>query len=227
MQLAQTVSMAFKAISGNKVHAFLTMLGVIIGVMSVIVLIAIGQGTTASVTESIASMGTNLLTGSIQTRRVGMGMPGSLHYLLKSSIRLAVSNVLTDGSSLQPGLLKHHTKVSSQAVTGQLLYRMSADQDLSLIHIVETHQQVDHSRLTASGRSYNGNSLSRLYINRNISKKRNLFSVGERNILHIHSSVCFFQLHSTRRIRLLYRSINKVKQSLGTGKGILQLRHNA
>ena len=76
MQLAQTVSMAFKAISGNKVRAFLTMLGVIIGVMSVIVLIAIGQGTTASVTESIASMGTNLLTVSIQTRRVGMGMPG-------------------------------------------------------------------------------------------------------------------------------------------------------
>ena len=72
MQLAQTVSMAFKAISGNKVRAFLTMLGVIIGVMSVIVLIAIGQGTTASVTESIASMGTNLLTVSIQTRRVGM-----------------------------------------------------------------------------------------------------------------------------------------------------------
>ena len=71
MQLAQTVSMAFKAISGNKVRAFLTMLGVIIGVMSVIVLIAIGQGTTASVTESISSMGTNLLTVSIQTRRVG------------------------------------------------------------------------------------------------------------------------------------------------------------
>lgn len=76
MQLAQTVPMAFKAISGNKVRAFLTMLGVIIGVMSVIVLIAIGQGTTASVTESIASMGTNLLAVSIQTRRVGMGMPG-------------------------------------------------------------------------------------------------------------------------------------------------------
>ena len=71
MQFTQTVSMAFKAISGNKVRAFLTMLGVIIGVMSVIVLIAIGQGTTASVTESISSMGTNLLTVSIQTRRFG------------------------------------------------------------------------------------------------------------------------------------------------------------
>ena len=71
MQLFQTISMAFKAIAGNKVRSFLTMLGVIIGVMSVIVLVAIGQGTTASVTESISSMGTNLLTVNIMTRSVG------------------------------------------------------------------------------------------------------------------------------------------------------------
>ena len=73
MHLGQTISMAFKAISGNKIRAFLTMLGVIIGVMSVIVLVSIGQGTTASITESISAMGTNLLTVNIQTRRVGMG----------------------------------------------------------------------------------------------------------------------------------------------------------
>ena len=72
----QTISMAFKAIAGNKARSFLTMLGVIIGVMSVIVLVAIGQGTTASVTESISAMGTNLLTVNIRTRNVGMGGPG-------------------------------------------------------------------------------------------------------------------------------------------------------
>ena len=72
----QTISMAFKAIAGNKARSFLTMLGVIIGVMSVIVLVAIGQGTTASVTESISAMGTNLLTVTIQTRRVGGGPGG-------------------------------------------------------------------------------------------------------------------------------------------------------
>ncbi|MCI6374659.1 MAG: ABC transporter permease, partial [Clostridiales bacterium] len=72
----QTISMAFKAIAGNKARSFLTMLGVIIGVMSVIVLVAIGQGTTASVTESISAMGTNLLTVSIRTRSVGGGPGG-------------------------------------------------------------------------------------------------------------------------------------------------------
>jgi len=73
MRLFQTISMAFRAIAANKIRSFLTMLGVIIGVMSVIVLVSIGQGTTASITDSISSMGTNLLTVTIQTRRIGMG----------------------------------------------------------------------------------------------------------------------------------------------------------
>ena len=66
------LGMALRAIGANKVRSFLTMLGVIIGVMSVTVLIAIGQGTTASVTESISAMGTNLLTVNISARSMGI-----------------------------------------------------------------------------------------------------------------------------------------------------------
>ncbi len=69
----ETIKMAFSAIWANKIRSFLTMLGVIIGVMSVTVLMGIGQGATSSVTDSIASMGTNMLTVNIQTRRVGFG----------------------------------------------------------------------------------------------------------------------------------------------------------
>ena len=69
----ETIKMAFSAIWANKIRSFLTMLGVIIGVMSVTVLMGIGQGTTSSVTDSIASMGTNMLTVNIQTRNVGFG----------------------------------------------------------------------------------------------------------------------------------------------------------
>ncbi len=76
MNPIETIKMAFKAIWANKVRSFLTMLGVIIGVMSVTVLMGIGQGTTSSVTDSIASMGTNMLTVNIQSRRVGFGGPG-------------------------------------------------------------------------------------------------------------------------------------------------------
>ena len=73
MNPIETIKMAFKAIWANKIRSFLTMLGVIIGVMSVTVLMGIGQGATSSVTDSIASMGTNMLTVNIQTRRVGFG----------------------------------------------------------------------------------------------------------------------------------------------------------
>ena len=68
MKFWQEVKMAFKAISSNKMRSFLTMLGIIIGVLSVTVLTAIGQGSTAAVTEQITSLGTNLIT--VQNRAV-------------------------------------------------------------------------------------------------------------------------------------------------------------
>ncbi|KMY52464.1 ABC transporter permease [Peribacillus loiseleuriae] len=57
--------MALKSIKGNKARAFLTMLGIIIGVSSVIVMVAIGQGSTKAVQDQIGSLGTNVLTVSI------------------------------------------------------------------------------------------------------------------------------------------------------------------
>lgn len=61
----QTLRMALKSIKGNKVRAFLTMLGIIIGVSSVIVMVAIGQGSTKEVQDQIGSLGTNVLTVSV------------------------------------------------------------------------------------------------------------------------------------------------------------------
>ncbi|MBO0998182.1 ABC transporter permease [Bacillus sp. SD075] len=57
--------MAIRSIKTNKVRAFLTMLGIIIGVASVIVLVSIGQGSSQSVQDEINSLGTNLITVSV------------------------------------------------------------------------------------------------------------------------------------------------------------------
>ncbi|WP_462413130.1 ABC transporter permease [Neobacillus sp. Marseille-QA0830] len=62
MGILQSIKMALKSIKGNKLRSVLTMLGIIIGVSSVIVLVSIAQGSTQSVTNSINSLGTNLLT---------------------------------------------------------------------------------------------------------------------------------------------------------------------
>ena len=58
----QSVKMAMDSIMSNKMRSFLTMLGMIIGVMSLVVLVSIVNGATKSVTDSIANIGTNMLT---------------------------------------------------------------------------------------------------------------------------------------------------------------------
>jgi putative ABC transport system permease protein len=58
----QNLVVAFQALAANKLRAALTMLGVIIGVASIVALLAIGQGAQASVTSQIEDIGTNLLT---------------------------------------------------------------------------------------------------------------------------------------------------------------------
>ena len=52
---------ALRALSNNKMRAFLTMLGIIIGVTSVITMIAIGQGSKLSIQEQISEMGSNMI----------------------------------------------------------------------------------------------------------------------------------------------------------------------
>lgn len=56
------IRIAFKALQRNKLRAFLTMLGVIIGVASVIAMVAIGQGSKKSIQDQLSSMGSNMIT---------------------------------------------------------------------------------------------------------------------------------------------------------------------
>ena len=58
---------ALKNIVSNKLRSSLTMLGLIIGIMSVILLVGIGTGATANVTSSVKSLGTGTLTVSINS----------------------------------------------------------------------------------------------------------------------------------------------------------------
>lgn len=62
----QSIKMAWNSIASNKMRSFLTMLGIIIGVASLIVLVSIANGATSSVTDTISAMGNNLLTVTIQ-----------------------------------------------------------------------------------------------------------------------------------------------------------------
>ena len=60
--MIQSIRMAIKSISGNKMRAFLTMLGIIIGVMALVILVSLVSGATGNVTETISSLGSDSIT---------------------------------------------------------------------------------------------------------------------------------------------------------------------
>ncbi len=61
MNFANLFKIALKALSNNKLRGFLTMLGIIIGVASVITMLAIGQGSKKSIQAEISEMGSNMI----------------------------------------------------------------------------------------------------------------------------------------------------------------------
>ncbi len=73
MNFSNLIKIAWKAILLNKTRAMLTMLGIIIGVASVIAMLAIGEGSKESIKKNISSMGANLIT-----IRPGAGMMGGV-----------------------------------------------------------------------------------------------------------------------------------------------------
>lgn len=61
MNIANLFKIALRAIAANKLRSFLTMLGIIIGVASVIAMLAIGQGSKQSIQKNISEMGSNMI----------------------------------------------------------------------------------------------------------------------------------------------------------------------
>ena len=68
MKLKQAFSLAFKSMAQSKMRAFLTMLGIIIGVAAVIVLVSLVGGFSADLSSSFESMGTTTLNVMLMGR---------------------------------------------------------------------------------------------------------------------------------------------------------------
>ncbi|WP_281637281.1 ABC transporter permease [Flavobacterium marginilacus] len=88
MNLSSLLKIALKALQINKMRAFLTMLGIIIGVASVIAMLAIGEGSKESIKSQISSMGSNMLT-----IRPGAGMQGGVRMDVSSMQTLTIKDL--------------------------------------------------------------------------------------------------------------------------------------
>jgi putative ABC transport system permease protein len=105
MNLLQTLPVAVRALLRNKTRSFLTTLGVVIGVASVISMVAIGEGAKAGVEKVFSSMGTNLLmvmSGSTTSGGVmgGFGSMPTLTWDDLAAIRTEVPSVRTAAPQL-------------------------------------------------------------------------------------------------------------------------------
>ena len=105
MNWSNLFKIAFKAIANNKLRTFLTMLGIIIGVASVITMLAIGQGSKQSIQSQISKMGSNMIMimpGA--ERRGGVRMGGSDMQTLKISDYNTLKDECTYIAAISPSV---------------------------------------------------------------------------------------------------------------------------
>ena len=113
MKILNIIIVALRALRQNKMRTFLTMLGIIIGVASVIAMLAIGEGSKKSIRDEISKMGTNMLT-----IRPESGMRGGVRLDFSSMQSLTLSDL-----KLLKDSCKHISAISPQVNgNGQVIY---------------------------------------------------------------------------------------------------------
>jgi putative ABC transport system permease protein len=106
------------SVTTNKVRSFLTVLGIVVGIASVILMVSIGQGAQSSITASISSAGANLITVSPGGGRFGGFSSGSS----SSSGESASTLTLTQADAT---LIQGLSGVAAAAPTAQAQYAVA------------------------------------------------------------------------------------------------------
>ncbi|GHH04361.1 MacB family efflux pump subunit [Pseudodonghicola xiamenensis] len=106
-RLREAFSMAMTAMLAHRVRSFLTMLGIIIGIASVVLVVALGSGTQQKVLENISSLGTNTITvragsgfGARDAARIETLMPADANALALQDYALSVSPAVSNAASV-------------------------------------------------------------------------------------------------------------------------------
>lgn len=114
MNYTNTIKISVNALKRNKFRAFLTMLGIIIGVASVIVMLAIGQGSKKSIRDQMSSMGTNMImVMPVSQQRGGIMLGNSSAKNMTIEDVNAIEKECTYVSAVSP-----EVRSSGQAVVG-------------------------------------------------------------------------------------------------------------
>lgn len=117
MNFKQAFKLAWGSIMGNKMRSFLTMLGMIIGVGSVIMLVSLMQGMTNYVIDQFDSMGTNIVSVSIPSRTDNKRIKESDMYQIMEDNKDLIIGVTPQVTS-QYTIKNGKEKIDMQTITG-------------------------------------------------------------------------------------------------------------
>jgi len=104
------------SLTSNKSRSGLTILGIVIGIASVITMVAIGQGSTASIQSSIESLGSNLLV-------VSPGSQKSFGSMVRNSSGSASTLTLSDAEAISNEISNLKTVASVISSRKQVIYK--------------------------------------------------------------------------------------------------------
>ena len=138
----ETFREAFQNIWSNKFRTFLTMLGIIIGVMTVIIIVGLGNGMTQSMKDSFSSLGTNMLTVNIMGYGARSVPVEEVYTLVEENPQLfdAISPTVSMSGNVKVGTTKY-SQTSASGVSEEYLslsgYSVAQGRGLNYIDIKE------------------------------------------------------------------------------------------
>jgi putative ABC transport system permease protein len=116
MPFMETLRTAFVATAANKLRAALTILGILVGVAAVISMVSVGEGTSATISNTLQGLGTNLVLvspGGVSTGIVRGAGGGATTLTLDDVTALQASGAVPDAAAIEPEMTGR-----AQAVVG-------------------------------------------------------------------------------------------------------------
>ncbi|MCK9445366.1 ABC transporter permease [bacterium] len=116
MVFSDLIEEIYISLTANKSRSGLTILGIVIGIASVITMVSIGQGSTASIQSSIESLGSNLLV-------ISPGSQKSFGSMVRSSSGSSTTLVLSDAEAIKSEVANLKTVASVISSRKQVIYK--------------------------------------------------------------------------------------------------------
>ena len=172
MKITQAIKMAFASICSTKLRSFLTMLGIIIGVMSVTVLVSIVQSTTNNVSDTLSQLGGNVISATVTSRRSNKITTSDLKSLENNPAIESVSPIISGSSTAKAsgnsssvtlkGITEEYEDIQNISVQkGRYILDVDNDNRLQVCLIGVTaakdlfgHTDVEGETIRISGRNF-------------------------------------------------------------------------